>query len=98
MKNIQLCQCDTVQCRKCLVSNCKDESCNTHTLIKKLRAKITVLEDLKNVFQEINKLIENGVSKEELEKLYNYRRLPSLKKDIELFELEINHLNKLLNT
>ena len=80
------CLCDDQNCAKCLSSNCTDDDCRVHKLFQKAKRRLYEFEDLKAIKAKFKKLEESGVSKEELSKLHDYKRLSKiapLKKELD---------------
>lgn len=95
MKEKIKCLCEKSWCRKCLGSNCEDDNCETHTIENKLKTKINILDDLKITLAKIELMIKKGQSEKELNKLYNYKRLPRIRIDIKKYTKEIKILKKI---
>lgn len=95
METKRKCSCDEPLCRKCLTINCEDDYCKVRTIANKLKSKRQVLANLFVIKQKVEDLIAKKTPKEELEILYDFRRLPQINKDIELYENEILRLSEL---
>lgn len=90
------CLCDNPRCGKCLAINCKDDYCKMHKVKNKIKYKSRILRNLKAIAKKYDQMVKRGHSKEKLCKLYDYRRLPRIKVDIENYAKEIKRLKELL--
>lgn len=89
------CLCYKPLCAKCLGVNCKDDNCKVHTIENKSNYKKRIVQNLKLTVIKINKLIKNGYTQIQLNELYDYRRLPKIKIEIEEYIKEIKRLERL---